>query len=320
MEKIRHYAPKTLNRLEGHTDIKGHDFSKDQTLQEFITAYDATGLQAANLSKGTGIINDMLEKKATICLSMTSNIISSGLRDIITYLVKNKKVQLIVTSAGGVEEDIIKCLGTFKLGNFDIPGKVLAEQGISRIGNILVPDDRYAYFDQFFTPLLSKLYEHKTISVTQLTKALGLAINDESSYLYWAAKHDIPVFCPGIMDGSIGDLIYYFLYNHRDFVVDVAQDHKRIIDFMLAQENVGCIFLGGGMPKHYVLNANIFRGGADSAVYITTATEHDGSDSGGNPEEAKTWAKLKVDSVAVKIVAEASIVFPLIVAGSFARQ
>ncbi len=34
------------------------------------------------------------------------------------------------------------------------------------------------------------------------------------------------------------------------------------------------------MPKHHILNANLFRNGADFAVFINTAQEFDGSDSG----------------------------------------
>jgi len=45
-----------------------------------------------------------------------------------------------------------------------------------------------------------------------------------------------------------------------------------------------------------------------------------GSDSGGNQEEAKTWEKIKVDAPTVKIVADATIAFPLLVAGSFAQS
>ncbi|MBE7182565.1 MAG: deoxyhypusine synthase family protein, partial [Terriglobus roseus] len=37
--------------------------------------------------------------------------ISSGLRDVFRYLVQHKRVSAIVTTAGGVEEDLIKCLG-----------------------------------------------------------------------------------------------------------------------------------------------------------------------------------------------------------------
>lgn len=32
----------------------------------------------------------------------------------------------------------------------------------------------------------------------------------------------------------------------------------------------GAIIMGGGVPKHHILNANIWRNGLDYAVYMNT--------------------------------------------------
>ena len=75
----------------------------------------------------------------------------------------------------------------------------------------------------------------------------------------------------------------------------------------------GVIVLGGGVVKHHILNANIWRNGADHSVYINTGMMYDGSDSGATVSEGISWGKLKMDSSAVKVWAEASLVFPLLV-------
>lgn len=41
---------------------------------------------------------------------------------------------MLVTTAGGVEEDIIKCLAPTYLGEFSLSGKELRENGINRWG------------------------------------------------------------------------------------------------------------------------------------------------------------------------------------------
>jgi deoxyhypusine synthase len=79
----------------------------------------------------------------------------------------------------------------------------------------------------------------------------------------------------------------------------------------------GVIILGGGTVKHHILNANIWRNGADHAVYINTGMVYDGSDSGATPYEGISWGKVRIDTVPVKIWAEASLVFPLLVAQTF---
>ena len=80
-------------------------------------------------------------------------------------------------------------------------------------------------------------------------------------------------------------------------------------------EKAASIILGGGIAKHYLLNAALFRDGFDYSIYITTANEYDGSDSGGNQEEAISWAKINPNAQRVKIVADATLIFPLLIAG-----
>ena len=48
--------------------------------------------------------------------------------------------------------------------------------------------------------------------------------------------------------------------------------------------------------------------------------EFDGSDAGARPDEAVSWGKIKLDSAPVKIYAEATLVFPLLVAQTFASN
>ena len=42
--------------------------------------------------------------------------VSSGIREIIRYLAEHKMIDCIVTTAGGIEEDFIKCFSDFYLG------------------------------------------------------------------------------------------------------------------------------------------------------------------------------------------------------------
>jgi len=43
------------------------------------------------------------------------------------------------------------------------------------------------------------------------------------------------------------------------------------------------------------------RNGADYAVFINTASEFDGSDSGARPDEAVSWGKIKKEASPVKV-------------------
>lgn len=308
------------NELENHPVIKGYNFSKKFDFEKFVEGYATTGFQATEFYKAVTIFKEMFEQNVPVYLSFTGNAISSGLRDIISFLVKEKKVHTIITTASGVEEDIIKHLSDFKLGEFEILGRSLFEHGVGRIGNIFVPNNRYLYLERFMNKLLEELYsENKIVSPSLLLKRAGEMLG-EDSYLFWAAKNNVPVFCPGIMDGSMGDLVYFFKQRKKDFVIDVTQDHVSLVNEVLQQEKTGALILGGGISKHYNLNAQIFREGFDYAIYLTTAYEYDGSDSGGNVEEAKTWAKIKLNAPTAKVRADFTITFPLLVAAALFKD
>lgn len=246
------------------------------------------------------------------------------MRESIRFLVEHKHVSCLVTTAGGIEEDLIKCLGPTYLGAFNLDGKELRSKGLNRIGNLLVPNDNYCKFEDWVIPILDQALkeqqEEGTIwTPSTLIHRLGREINDESSVLYWAYKNEIPVFCPALTDGSLGDMIYFHSFKNPGLIVDIAADIRRINTIAVRAKRTGMLILGGGVIKHHISNANLMRNGADYAVYINTGQEFDGSDSGARPDESVSWGKLKSDAQAVKIYADATLVFPLLVAGTFAK-
>jgi len=271
---------------------------------------------------------NMEKRNATKCkifLGYTSNLISSGIRDIIRYLVQHKMVHCIVTTAGGIEEDFIKCLAPTFIGDFALQGKALRANGINRIGNLLVPNDNYCKFEDWITPILDQLLvEQKRDGIvwnpSSIIKRLGKEINHEDSVYYWAYKNNIPVYCPAITDGSFGDMVYFHSKSNPGLVIDIASDIRNMNDEAVWAKRTGVIILGGGVVKHHICNANLMRNGADHAVFINTGQEFDGSDSGARPDEAISWGKIKLDAEPVKIYADATLVFPLLVAQTFAKN
>jgi deoxyhypusine synthase len=75
--------------------------------------------------------------------------------------VEHKHVSAIVTTAGGVEEDFIKCLAPTYLGTFSAAGATLRKQGMNRIGNLFVPNSNYCAFEDWIVPILDKMLEEQ---------------------------------------------------------------------------------------------------------------------------------------------------------------
>jgi deoxyhypusine synthase len=212
--------------LDDWTKVKGYNFSTNFDINKFFQSLFTTGFQATKLAMAINVLREMKKNNATIFLGYTSNMISCGTREIIAWLCKEKLIDVIVTTAGGVEEDIIKCLKPFVIGSYDTPGRFLREKGINRTGNLFIPNDRYLYFERFMNKFLDRIYEEyqaqgKIISTQEFCWEIGKEINNEDSVNYWCWKNKIPVFCPALTDGSLGDLIYFFKQRKKDFKIDI---------------------------------------------------------------------------------------------------
>ncbi|KAJ9127218.1 hypothetical protein QFC24_001456 [Naganishia onofrii] len=312
--------------------IKGPNFNNAITLQELLESYEKIGFQATGLAKAIKIVENMrqarqnTEEPLTLFLGYTSNLISSGLREIIKFLCEHKMIDVLVTTAGGIEEDFIKCLGSTVLGDFAMEGAGLRKRGLNRIGNLLVPNSNYCAFEDWVVPLLDKMLEEqegtekKIWTPSEVIRRLGKEINNEESVYYWCYKNDIPVFCPALTDGSLGDMLYFHSYKNPGFIIDIVGDIRRLNDLSIHAKKAGMIVLGGGVCKHQIANAMLFRNGADYAVYINTGQEFDGSDSGARPDEAVSWGKIRANAESVKVYADATLVFPLVVAATFGKS
>ncbi|TVY37630.1 Deoxyhypusine synthase, partial [Lachnellula occidentalis] len=314
----------------GSQKVEELDFNKFAgraiTVDDLVGGMNNMGFQASSIGEAVRIINDMrawrdpeTSAKTTIFLGYTSNLISSGLRGTLRYLAQHSHISAIVTTAGGIEEDLIKCLGDTYMGSFSTPGASLRAKGMNRIGNLIVPNSNYCLFEDWIVPILDTMLEEQEASKSKNRKPddaevdeinwtpskiidrLGREINDERSVLYWCHVNKIPIFCPALTDGSLGDMLYFhtFKTSPLQLKVDIVEDIRKINTMAVRAKRAGMVILGGGVVKHHIANACLMRNGAESAVYINTAQEFDGSDAGARPDEAVSWGKIKVGADSV---------------------
>ncbi len=250
---------------------------------------------------------------------------SCGMREYLRYLCQHKMIDQIVTTTGGIEEDIMKCMADCYIGDFNLSGKELRDQGLNRIGNLIVPNKNYEMLESWFLPLVQQMHKEQRetgviFSPSKIIARIGEKINNEDSIYYWCWKNNIPVYCPAFTDGALGDVIYFNTWREAGFICDLVQDIKLLNDSALKAKKSGMIILGGGVVKHHVCNANLMRNGANYSVFVNTAAEFDGSDAGARPDEAKSWGKIAQDATPVKLYAECSLVLPILIGETFARN
>ena len=337
-------------RVEADREIvEGYDLNKGIDYEAIFKSYRHTGFQATNLGLAIDEINKMIKfrlsddpiaedeteefkdmevrkkTRCTIYLGYTSNAASCGMREYIRYLCQHKMVDAIVTTTGGIEEDIMKTMAPTYIGDFALKGSELREKGLNRIGNLIIPNGNYSLLESWFLPLVQQMFKEQKekgeiFSPSKIIRRIGEKIDNKDSIYYWCTKNDIPVYCPAFTDGALGDVIYFNTWRESGFIVDLVQDIKLLNDSALKAKKSGQIILGGGVIKHHINNANLMRNGANFSVYVNTANEFDGSDAGARPDEAISWGKIALDATPVKIYSDFSLVLPILVAETFCRN
>lgn len=318
-------------------EVRGVDFDKllnddapGAAIEAVLRAGSSCGLQASEFGLARTIIQRVFELKrqngkCSVFLSYTSNLVSCGLRETLAFLAKHKLVDMFVSTGGGVEEDVIKCLGQTLIGDFALRGSELRKQGLNRIGNLLVPNDNYCEFETFFVPVIESLHgkqresrwnSHTTPS--EIIAAVGDAMESlqlkEESVVYWCARNNIPLYCPALTDGSMGDMIYFYNFSKKGFLVDPMPDAASLNTMMSnASEEVCVICLGGGLPKHHIVRSlkHAPPSARRSVVMVTTGLNVDGCASSCSlADDASHEYIYPVDTV-VRVHGDASLLFPL---------
>ena len=261
-------------------------------------------------------------------LSFPACLMATGARGFFVEAARRRAFNVIVTTCGTLDHDIARSNSDYYHGSFDLDDIELAEHGLNRLGNVIVPNECYGdilepiimpWLDEIETARREKNPDNPWLGFgsVELCWEFGKRISDESSLLHWAAKHSIPIIIPGLTDGSIGAQLFMHRQKSPDFMIDVLADEQICSDLVWTAPSSHSLMVGGGISKHHVIWWNQYRGGLDSAVAITTATEHDGSLSGARLREAVSWGKVRPEAPRVVVEGDASLILPLLGADLF---
>ena len=144
---------KSVEMPAGTPTVQGYNFEGDLDLQKLLDSMLTSGFQATQLGRAVDEVNRMLrwrlsdepvraddseeEKdpayrenvRTKIFLGFTSNLISSGVREQLVFMMKHRMIDVLVTTAGGVEEDSHQVPGP------DVPRRLeFARQGAAGAG------------------------------------------------------------------------------------------------------------------------------------------------------------------------------------------
>ncbi len=287
----------------------------------------AGGFTARKLAVATSIVEEMLkDEESTNFLSFPADIVATGTRGVLSRMVRDKLVDVIITTCGTLDHDLARLWKDYYHGDFMANDVKLRRKGINRLGNVFVPNESYGVvLEKKLQPIFQSIYEsgQKEFSTRDLIWAVGERVSGEaereSSIVYWAYKNQIPIFIPGPLDGAFGSQLWTFWQTHKDISLNLFEDEQSLSDIVFTSKRSGAIILGGGISKHHTIWWNQFKDGLDYAIYITTAPEWDGSLSGAQLREAISWGKLNEKAKQQTVEGDITVLFPLMMASVYER-
>lgn len=280
---------------------------------ELLKRFSQIGMVARELGRAFSIMVSMYSDGGCHrLLGIAGAAIASGLRPLITKLIRLGFVNTIVTTGANITHDIIEAIGGkhFVLEQEEMDDVKLAKRGIFRIYNIGVTKESYIMLEKF----VDRTFEGVSgvFSSPEITKILASRINDKDSFLRTSYEMGVEVFSPAMADSIIGSQIRFRTGGRVK--LDALSDVSRLVERVWASKRTGAIFLGGGTPKHFIMMAaNAADRPLSYAVQITTDREEHGGLSGARLEEAKSWGKVMEGGMVANVCLDMSVALPLLV-------
>lgn len=275
------------------------------------------GFGARRLAEAVSIYEQMLGGQYTKFFALSGAMVPAGLRNVVSGLIRDGRIDVLVTTGANLVHDIIESFGRHGLGAPDSDDAALRSSGLSRIYDVFLPDEHFIKFEALMQSILPEIAD--PISGTEFLKLLGSQISDSKSILRSAYDLQIPVFCPAISDSMIGLQAWLHSQTKRLYV-DAFADIKEIVNICYESPRAGVVILGGGVPKNFTLQSMLVTPRSfELAVQLTTDTPENGGLSGATLSEAISWGKISADARYVTVYGDATITFPILVAATLGR-
>ena len=160
--------------------VKDYDYTKEMTVNELVNQMEnAWGFTAGKLATGVKIMECMIEAKDCVkFLSFTGNLVATGTRGVLRELVRRKLVDVVITTCGTIDHDMARCWKDYYRGSFVMNDSKLHEEGVNRLGNVLVPNDSYgSVIEKKVQTLLLVLYKEgkREMSASQFVREIGFS-------------------------------------------------------------------------------------------------------------------------------------------------
>lgn len=295
--------------------IKQIRLVSDMTINQLIEEMRGVAFGAGRLAEAVDIYEAMLRDGVAKFFGLAGAMVPAGMRQIVVDLIRDQQIDVLVTTGANIVHDLIEAFGGHHyMGVEQVDDIELRRRQINRIFDVFLPECHFTVFEDRLLDIFADI-DKECMGIRELLTEIGMRVKDPNSIISMAAEKNVPIFCPAIADSSIG--LQAWLYTQtRELNVDTFKDMREFMDICYNAKKTGAMFVGGGVPKNFILQSMIVtpRGGFDYAIQITMDRAEMGGLSGATLDEAKSWGKIGEDARTVTVYADATIALPIIIA------
>ena len=319
--------------------VEGFDVKK-KTISQLIFEMGRTGYQGRKLGEVVELWEKIVkEDDLVILLGLAGSMSTAGQWTLINWLIKNRFVDIIVSTGANVSEDIVDAMG---LGYWQATSKIddekLLEADINRYYDIYGIETDYRKMEELVTEFLLTLETDYPYSSMEILHLLGKWLSKKKiqSITATAAENGVPIFSPALLDSAYGEAVLMAKNDGHNLIVDQVKEFDQFISIGERTKETAAIYLGGGVPKDFtqLLAISISPKTMDQeiksrrgnrrkslqeyyyphkyAIQITTDSPQWGGLSGCTLEEAKSWGKVSTSGYDVTCYCDITIALPII--------
>lgn len=262
---------------------------RDRSVAGLLEKMEGAGFGAKQLAEAHRIWLDMLDDNSTIYMCGSGNLVTSGMRRLISYVIKNRFVDVLVMSGSVLFQDIHETLGrNHYQAHPSMTDDELSSSDVARIGDLLASQDEYKEADEWIGSVLNQLEQGRGYSVREFLHLLGRELAEiahEDGILTAAFKSRVPVFCPDLLGSEFSVGIARAKFEKKvQCSFDFTQDTLDMMNIANKTRNSAIITLGS-MGSQGMVNV------AEVSSYITQT----------NPRGHKYAVSVTTDAVPLDI-------------------
>ena len=147
--------------------VEDYDFGSVDSPRDLIDQMArAGGFTATKLAHARDILSESMTKTnddgVLNWLSFPACLCATGTRGFFLEAVKRKSFNVIITTCGTLDHDIARTYQDYFHGDFNLDDIALGEEGLNRLGNVIVPNECYGeILERVVLPWLDEIEEER---------------------------------------------------------------------------------------------------------------------------------------------------------------